>query len=95
MRMVRAGVARLCVEEGLAVVYHCMENARWHHGAPLQPLEFPIDDAPAIETLLAAYPNPVFLEDLPHPASQEDLETKAEIVQALFKEGFLLLVDGD
>jgi hypothetical protein len=33
-----------------------MENARWHHGASLRPLEFPLDDAPAIEALLSAYP---------------------------------------
>jgi len=37
--------------------------------------------------------DPISVEDLPHSASQEDLETKAEIVQVLFKEGFLLLVD--
>jgi len=54
--MVRPGVARMCIEDGLAVVYHCMENARWHHGASLNPLEFPLDDAPAIDALLNAYP---------------------------------------
>ena len=56
MRVVRSGVARLCVEDGVAVVYHCLENARWHHGASLQCLEFPLDDAPAIDALLSAYP---------------------------------------
>jgi hypothetical protein len=132
VRMVRPGVARMCIEDGLAVVYHCMENARWHHGASLNPLEFPLDDAPAIDTLLNAYPvkvegeqfscsrlfifiscsllyiysaapfapkiasqDPISIQDLPHSASQEDLETKAEIVQVLFKEGFLLLVDDE
>ena len=93
LRMVRAGVARVVVEDGVAVVYHCMDNARWHHGAPLQSLEFPLDDAPAIEALLAAYPDPIRVADLPHAASSEDLETKVDIAIALFKEGFLVLVE--
>jgi len=93
VRMVRAGVARLMVEDGEAVVYHCMENARWHHGAALQQLGFPLDDGPALEMLLAAYPEPVHVGDLPHPGSSEDLETKADIAAALFREGFLVLAD--
>ena len=36
LRMVRRGIARLVLEEGVAVVYHTMENARSHHGAPMQ-----------------------------------------------------------
>jgi bifunctional lysine-specific demethylase and histidyl-hydroxylase NO66 len=56
LRMLRQGLARLCIEDGVAVVYHCMDNARWHHGAEMKPLEFPIDDAPAIGVLISAYP---------------------------------------
>mmetsp|Transcript_20233 Transcript_20233/g.26342 ORF Transcript_20233/g.26342 Transcript_20233/m.26342 type:complete len:194 (-) Transcript_20233:146-727(-) len=95
IRMLRHGLARLCIEEGMAVVYHCMDNARWHHGAALNPLEFPLDDAPAIDALINAYPEPVQVKDLPHPSSSDDLETKAEITAALFKEGFLVLVDDE
>lgn len=56
LRMLRKGLARLCIEDGVAVVYHCVDNARWHHGAEMRPLEFPLDDAPAIDLLINAYP---------------------------------------
>jgi len=55
------------------------------------PLEFELDDGPAIEMLLKAYPEGVMIQDLPHPS--EELEDKVGIAQALFKEGFLLIVD--
>jgi len=93
LRLLRRGVARLVVEDGMAVLYHCMENSREHHGAPLRPLEFPLEDALAIDRLLAAYPNPVRVRDLPHPPT-EDLPTKITIATALFREGFLVVEDG-
>lgn len=89
LRLVRRGVARLVVEDGMAVLYHCMENARAHHAAPLRPLEFPLEDALAIDRLLAAYPEAVRVRDLPHPPT-EDLPTKITIATALFREGILL-----
>ncbi|CAN0028044.1 unnamed protein product [Ascophyllum nodosum] len=92
LRMARRGCARLLLEEGVAVVYHCMDNSRVHHGNALSPLQFELDDAPAIEVLLSAYPEPVRVYDLPHPPT-EDLEDKVGVATALFKEGFLLVVD--
>lgn len=91
LRMIRPGVARCLVEEGMVVVYHCMDNARELHGAPLQPLEFELDDGPAIEALLMAYPEPIAVSELPHPS--EELEDKVSLAQALYKEGFLLIHD--
>jgi hypothetical protein len=61
------------------------------HEAPLNPVEFDLDDGPAIEALLDAYPSPVVVMDLHHPS--EELEDKVAIAQALFKEGFLLRVE--
>ena len=61
------------------------------HEAPLNPMEFDLDDGPAIEALLDAYPTPVVVMDLHHPS--EELEDKVSIAQALFKEGFLLRVE--
>ncbi|CAM9707862.1 unnamed protein product, partial [Phaeothamnion confervicola] len=93
LRMVRAGAARLVVEEGKAVVYHCMDNARVHHGVPQSPLEFELDDASAIEALLRAYPAAVAVRDL--PLGSDDIEDKVAIAVSLFKEGFLAVVDFD
>ena len=61
------------------------------HGAPLQPLEFELDDGPAIEVLLAAYPEAVLVSELPHPS--EELEDKISLAQALYREGFMLIHD--
>jgi hypothetical protein len=91
LRMIRPGVARCLVENGMVVVYHCMDNSRELHGAPLQPLEFELDDGPAIEALLAAYPEAILVSELPHPS--EELEDKISLAQALYKEGFLLIHD--
>lgn len=61
------------------------------HEASLNPMEFDLDDGPAIEALLDAYPTPVVVMDLHHPS--EELEDKVAVAQALFKEGFLLRVE--
>jgi hypothetical protein len=91
LRIVRPGIARVLVEEGMVIVYHCMDNAREMHGAAIQPLEFELDDGPAIEMLLEAYPAGVLVQDLPH--ASEELEDKVGVAQALFKEGFMMIVD--
>lgn len=61
------------------------------YGSVSSPLEFELDDGPAIEQLLGAYPQPVCVSELPH--SSEELEDKLAVAQALFKEGFLLVAD--
>jgi lysine-specific demethylase/histidyl-hydroxylase NO66 len=91
LRMLRPGIATVTIEDGKIVLYHCMDNARSVFGNEISPLEFELDDGPAIETLLKAYPDPVMVSDLPHPS--EDLEDKVGVAQALFKEGFLFIVD--
>jgi len=91
LRMLRPGIARVLIEDGACVVYHCMDNSREKFGAPLQPLEFELDDGPAIEALLQAYPGPVSVADLPHPSEEDD--DKLSLAQALFKEGILVIDD--
>lgn len=75
LRMVRPGVARLAIEDGKVVVYHCMDNQREDamyasgDGDEVQgqgysqnafiPVEFELDDGPTIEALLNAYPHSV------------------------------------
>eukprot|EP00603_Paraphysomonas_imperforata_P015561 CAMPEP_0114457990 /NCGR_PEP_ID=MMETSP0104-20121206/4453_1 /TAXON_ID=37642 ORGANISM="Paraphysomonas imperforata, Strain PA2" /NCGR_SAMPLE_ID=MMETSP0104 /ASSEMBLY_ACC=CAM_ASM_000202 /LENGTH=569 /DNA_ID=CAMNT_0001630565 /DNA_START=14 /DNA_END=1723 /DNA_ORIENTATION=- len=84
LRMLRPGIARAVVEDGVIVVYHCMDNSRMLHEASLNPMEFDLDDGPAIEALLDAYPTPVVVMDLHHPS--EELEDKVAVAQALFKD---------
>ncbi len=72
-------------------VFYISFGDRGENENELQPLEFELDDGPAIEMLLDSYPNPVAISDLPH--SSEDDEDKISITRALFKEGFLIIVD--
>jgi lysine-specific demethylase/histidyl-hydroxylase NO66 len=91
-RIVRPDVARLVVEEGKAVLYHCLDNSRVYHGTPLSPMEFEIDDAPALEQLLTTVePHWIMVNDLIHG----DVEDKMGIAQTLYDEGLLstILVD--
>jgi len=91
LRMLRPGIAVAVVEDGKIVVYHCMDNSRELFGAPLQPLEFDLDDGPTIEMLLMAYPDPVVVSELDHPS--EELDDKLGVAQALYKEGILMIAD--
>lgn len=61
------------------------------YGNPPTPMEFELDDGPAIEALLHAYPDGFTVADLPHPS--EELEDKVGVAQALYKEGFLAIMD--
>jgi bifunctional lysine-specific demethylase and histidyl-hydroxylase NO66 len=88
IRLVRPGIARLVLEDDKAVLYHCMDNSRVYHGNPLSPLEFEMDDAPAIETILKTIePHWIIVEDLIH----DDIEDKVDIAQSLYNEGILAI----
>jgi lysine-specific demethylase/histidyl-hydroxylase NO66 len=91
LRMLRPGLACAVVEEGVVIAYHCVDNSRELFGAPLNPLTFELDDGPCVEALLRAYPHSVTVQELPHP-SEEDGD-RVEVAQALFREGFLVIVD--
>lgn len=88
-RLVRPGVARLVVEDDKAVLYHCLDNSRVYRGSPVSPMEFEVDDAPALEQLLTTVePRWIMVRDLIHG----DVEDKMGIAQALFDEGLLATV---
>jgi len=102
-RLVRPNIARVVIEEvppteedddddepnRKALLYHCNENMREYHGNPLQPMEFELDDAPAIEMLLTTTePQWICVNDLTHEGHIED---KVEIAQALYDEGILAI----
>ncbi len=91
LRLLRPGIARAIVEDGMVVVYHCMDNSRELHGASVNPLEYDLDDGPCIEELLLSYPHGVTVADLTHPS--EELDDKVSVAQSLYKEGILLIDD--
>jgi lysine-specific demethylase/histidyl-hydroxylase NO66 len=92
VRLVRPGIARLALEDGKAVLYHCVDNSRVYRGNPLSPLEFELDDAPALEALLTTVePRWIQVQDLIH----DDIEDKMEIAQTLFDEGILAMLQTD
>ena len=87
-RISRPGVARLALEDGRAVLYHCFDNSRAYRGAALSPMEFELDDAPALESLLTTYdPDWIRVDDLVHG----DIEDKVDIVRVLYDEGILAI----
>eukprot|EP00536_Pseudo-nitzschia_multiseries_P012357 jgi/Psemu1/309032/fgenesh1_kg.468_\ len=91
-RLVRPGIARLVIEDDKAVVYHCADNSREYQGNPISPLEFEMDDGPALEQLLTTVePNWIFVNDLFH----DTLEDKIQITQALYDEGIIAVKDPD
>ncbi|TMW60699.1 hypothetical protein Poli38472_000741 [Pythium oligandrum] len=86
LKLIRHNIARLVVEDGKAIVYHCKENSRLHHEMPISPLEFELDDAESIEFILQSYPEYFRVGDLPH----EDSDDQIELCKALYKEGILM-----
>jgi len=92
IRLTRPNVARLVLEDDKAVLYHCADNSRVFHGNPLSPMEFELDDAPAIEMILkTSEPHWIQVSDLIHG----NIEDKMEIAQVLFNEGIVTMLQAD
>jgi len=91
-RLARPGIVRLVLEDGKAVLYHCADNSRMYHGSALSPMEFEVDDAPALEILLTTTePHWFCVKDLIHG----DIEDKMEISQSLYDESILAIYQMD
>ena len=100
MCVIRPNVARTVVEDGVVVVYHCLDNGRELFQHSMNPLEFELDDGPAIEKLLSSNNiddeennNGIVVADLPH--TSEELHEKVAIAEALFKEGLLIITESE
>ena len=91
-RLARPGIARLVLEDGKAVLYHCNDNSRVFHEVPLSPMEFEVDDAPALEQLVTTVePNWIPVSEL----INESMEDKIAITQSLYDEGILAIINPD
>ena len=91
------GAARICVENGLAVVRHCMKNSRLYHEVDERGLEFDLDDAPTIEAILNSKNGPFSISNLPEVLVAEGEEPEEDggrirIVSMLLSENILRLV---
>ena len=83
--------ATLTVESDAVVVYHSMKNTKKFCEVPERGLEFDLEDAEAIETILKYSPsdNPIRVADLPCETDDD----KLRIVQFLHTEGIVDLVE--
>lgn len=96
IRLVRANIARIVPgEDGSEeiVVAHTLANNRDIEQNPDEPgaLAFPVEDAIAIETVLAAFPGWVDVAKLPAASD----EIRVDIATALFNEGLVMCRETD
>ena len=87
IRVVSKYSARLVIEEGVANVYHTMDNAMFHQGEPPQFISFTLDNAPAIEFLLTSFPEWQPVCALPGL----NAEAQVDLAQHLHDVGILLV----
>uniref|UniRef100_A0A7S2R987 Bifunctional lysine-specific demethylase and histidyl-hydroxylase n=1 Tax=Mucochytrium quahogii TaxID=96639 RepID=A0A7S2R987_9STRA len=88
--LVAKGVATLTVEQDSALVYHSCKNTRTWHETDQRGLDFELDDAEAIETILFSEPGSVLVvKDLNHSGTDDD---KLRIVDFLLSEGIVVRV---
>jgi bifunctional lysine-specific demethylase and histidyl-hydroxylase NO66 len=89
-RLAQSGIARLVLEDGKAVVYHCADNSRVYHEVPISPLEYEVDDAPALEQLITTVePHWIRVCDLIHESNDD----KISITRSLYDEGILAIIN--
>ena len=85
--MISPNIARLVIEEDVAVVYHCVSNPRVYMAADPEFIEFDLSLAEGIEYLLTSYPRYVKVSDVP----LGDETVQLELVKRLFGAGLLML----
>ncbi|KAH9253484.1 hypothetical protein BASA81_008531 [Batrachochytrium salamandrivorans] len=90
------GSARISVENGLAVLRHCMKNTRVFQEVDPRGLEFDLDDGPVLQAVLESQ-GPFEVKSLPsvlcQPGEQEEeFGGRVRVLQAMLSEGILRVV---
>jgi len=88
IRLTRREAARLVLEEEQAVLYHCVQNSRVHRAEEPKGIVFDIDQAPAVEAVLSAYPEPIMVAQLP----MGDLQDRLDVALTLYEQGIVLFM---
>ncbi|KPI95893.1 Lysine-specific demethylase NO66 [Papilio xuthus] len=85
IRLLRKNILRLVSEETIKIYFY-NENSLEYHGNELSFMEISEEFAPAIETLITAYPEYVFIENLDVPNDDD----KMQIADALWSRGLIM-----
>ncbi|XP_052740906.1 bifunctional lysine-specific demethylase and histidyl-hydroxylase NO66 [Bicyclus anynana] len=85
IRLLRKNIIRMVSEESVRLYYYA-ENSLEYHGNELSFLEIEEDMAPAIETLINAYPEYVSVENLDTPHDTD----KLQIADGLWSRGLIM-----
>ncbi|KAK4296408.1 hypothetical protein Pmani_031096 [Petrolisthes manimaculis] len=86
VRLIRGNCMRVVAEGEGVNLYHCLENTREYHQEEPQFLELALEQAPAVEALVQAYPNYIAIENLP---LADDTE-KMNLASGLWERGLLM-----
>lgn len=78
VRLLRKNILRVAVEDKIKIYYHT-ENSLEYHGNEEQYLEIDEDLAPAIDTLIAAYPQYTSVENLNAPQDLDNLQIARDL----------------
>lgn len=87
VRLLKANVLRLVIEDEKYLVYFHTENSKEYHEFEPTFMEIQEDDVPVIETLIHKYPNYLVVNELP---IDDDDERKVLIITDLWEKGLLI-----
>ncbi|KAL2082638.1 hypothetical protein ACEWY4_022456 [Coilia grayii] len=85
IRLIRAGIARLCSDGEEVSLYHTVENSRVYHQEELKSFEIRPEHTDAMEFLLHSYPKFVTVSSLPCDTTEE----KLSLADLLFEKGLI------
>ncbi|XP_066532221.1 ribosomal oxygenase 1 [Hoplias malabaricus] len=85
IRLIRAGVARLCSDGEAVRLYYTTENSRVYHKEEPKSIEIKVECTDAVEFLIHSYPKFITVTSLPC----ESAEDKIALAELLFEKGII------